>query len=50
MDHEFVKQVRQNPRKVLCVITGVAQVAAEASVHMHVNWKVRIQLRKVFLK
>lgn len=39
MDHEFVKQIRENPRNVLCVITGVAQVSSDATVHMHVSWK-----------
>ncbi|CAH1790265.1 unnamed protein product [Owenia fusiformis] len=37
LKHEFVKQVREHPRKVLCVITGVAETSQECELHAHMD-------------
>ena len=39
MKHEFLAQVRENWRKTLCVIVGVAKTTADASIHMKTDRK-----------
>ena len=39
MDNEYVKQLCQLPRRVLCVITGVAALKNEGVVTVHTTWK-----------
>ncbi len=37
--HEFLAQVREDYRKVLCVIVGVAKTATDGQIHMHTDIK-----------
>ena len=39
LDHEFVCQVRADPRKTLCVVVGTAMVEAQSNIHMKVKRK-----------
>ncbi len=37
--HEFLDQVRDDYRKVLCVIVGVAKTATDGQIHVHTDIK-----------
>ena len=37
MGHQLIERVRQNSRKVLCVIVGVAKLAGDGSIHLNTN-------------
>ena len=39
LKHDYIEQVRSDPRKTLCVVVGTASVAADGDVHMHTNRK-----------
>ena len=44
MKHEFLAQVRENWRKTLCVIVGVAKTTRDASIHMKTDVKAEEKL------
>ncbi|XP_013387688.1 pejvakin-like [Lingula anatina] len=44
LDHEFIKQVQENPRKVLCVITGTAVTTKDCTIHSHIDWDLKDKL------
>ena len=39
MKHEFLQQVRENWRKVFCVIVGVAKTTTDSTIHMKTDVK-----------
>lgn len=41
LNHDFIEQVRENKRKVLCVIVSSVVTTADTTIHSHVDWELK---------